>query len=416
MGINEERNVLQTGATNTVSDNKMTFKSNKKADCEEDVRESLRRLRLLSKIAFQANDIHACSIKINPDTQDNFQDSVVTMLYHWDSDEELSVRISWDNYISVFHPDSLPVFWENFLKIVREGEQEVKFEGLVKFPEFSRYLWRDYTFSVYERDEKGRPTVILTCSSDINARKSQELDMEELIANMEKADKMKSKYLADMSHEIRTPLNAITGFAEIMAFTEDDEERMGYYDIIKTNNQMLMQLINDILDLSKIEADVVKIEYESVDINDLLDSAYASTKLRMPPGVKLIMEKGMSECLFGTDPVRLLQLVTNLANNAIKHTKEGSITIGYESLPDDKLNFFVKDTGFGIPEEKQRQLFGRFAKVNDYAEGIGLGLAICQGLVTKMGGAMSVKSEHGVGSEFSFILPSHEVTKEPEEY
>lgn len=381
-------------------------------ESEEETREALRRLRLLSKMAFKANDIHACSLKINPDTKDDYRDTVVTMLYHWDSEEELSTLVTWDHYISVLDPESLPVFWENFYKLVRGEEQDVKFEAYVKFPEFSRYFWRDYTMSVYERDEQGRPTVILTCSSDIHVRKSHELNMEEIISNMERADKMKSKYLADMSHEIRTPLNAITGFAELMAFTEDDEERMSYYDIIKTNNQMLMQLINDILDLSKIEADVVKITYEPVDVNDLLDSAYASTRLRMPSGVKLIMEKGGNECVFGTDPVRLLQLITNLANNAIKHTKEGSITIGYKVLSDDMLEFYVKDTGFGIPEEKQKQLFGRFAKVNDYAEGIGLGLAICQGLIAKMGGTIGVKSEHGVGSEFIFTLPSHETTLE----
>ncbi|MDF9831279.1 ATP-binding protein [Parabacteroides sp. PF5-6] len=413
MENNEEKDILQSETKNTIMDNGNNPQGHKNhSGTEEDTKEALRRLRLLSKIAFKANDIHACSLKINPDTKDNYRDTIVTMLYHWDSEEELSTLVTWDHYISVLDPESLPVFWENFYKVVRGEEQEVKFEAFVKFPEFSRYFWRDYTMSIYERDDQGRPTVILTCSSDIHVRKSHELNMEEIISNMERADKMKSKYLADMSHEIRTPLNAITGFAELMAFTEDDEERMGYYDIIKTNNQMLMQLINDILDLSKIEADVVKITYEPVDVNDLLDSAYASTRLRMPPGVELIMEKGGKECMFGTDPVRLLQLITNLANNAIKHTKEGSITIGYKILPEDKLEFYVKDTGFGIPEEKQRQLFGRFAKVNDYAEGIGLGLAICQGLVAKMGGTIGVKSEHGVGSEFIFTLPSHETTLE----
>lgn len=378
---------------------------------DEDLRETLRILRLLSKMAFEASDIHACSLKINPDSNEDYRDTIVTMLYHWNSDEGLSTTIAWDHYISVVDSDSLPVFRENFHKIVRGEVQEVKFEALVKFPEFSRPFWRDYTMSVYERDEQGRPTVVLSCSSDIHVRKSHELNMEEIISNMERADKMKSKYLADMSHEIRTPLNAITGFAELMAFTEDDAERMAYYDIIKTNNQMLMQLINDILDLSKIEADVVKITYEPVNVNELLDSVYASTRLRMPPDVKLILEKGGIECVFGTDPIRLLQLITNLSNNAIKHTKEGSITIGYNVLPEDRLEFYVKDTGFGIPEEKQKQLFGRFAKVNDYAEGIGLGLAICQGLVSKMGGTIGVKSKHGAGSEFIFTLPSHAPTE-----
>lgn len=383
----------------------------KKIEPEEDIKKAFEKLLLLSRMAFEANDIHACSFAVNTDSVTNLQDTVVT-LYHWGTERYMESTVSWDHYISVIHPDFQVVFFNEFIKVVKGNSKEVKFDLLVKFPSYDQYLWREYTLSPYEWDEKGRPSVILACSSDVNARKIQKLDYEEVILKYEKADKMKSKYLADMSHEIRTPLNAITGFAELMAFTESNEERMTYYDIIKTNNQMLMQLINDILDLSKIEADVVKISYTMIDVNDLLDSAYASTRLRMPPGVALTMEKGLPECTFGADPVRLLQLITNLANNAIKHTDEGSITIGYTSLPDNKLRFYVRDTGFGIPEEKQRQLFGRFAKVNDYAEGIGLGLAICQGLVNKMGGSLAVESKEGVGSEFSFILPSHDPSEE----
>ncbi|MDH6342894.1 signal transduction histidine kinase [Parabacteroides sp. PFB2-12] len=408
MKCNEEQKLLQTDAIKGANSNPnwLTILSGE----NEDPKETLKRLRLLSRIAFKANDIHASLLKINPHTKD-YKDTEVTILYHWVEDAERPVLINWEHYISVFDEESCETFMANFLSVVKEGKQEVKFEAFVKFPEHARFVWREYIIYLYEKEEDGTTTV-LVCSSDIDARKSQELTMEELVDRMEKADRMKSKYLADMSHEIRTPLNAITGFAEIMAFTDSAEERMAYYDVIKTNNQMLMQLINDILDLSKIEADVVKISYENIDVNDLVDSAYASTRLRMPGGVELILEKEQKECLFGTDPVRLLQLITNLANNAIKHTRKGSITIGYKSLPDGQLCFYVKDTGLGIPEEKQKQLFGRFAKVNDYAEGIGLGLAICQGLVTKMGGKLEVDSTEGVGSTFSFTLPSHDPSSE----
>ena len=219
---------------------------------------------------------------------------------------------------------------------------------------------------------------------------------------------MKSKYLADMSHEIRTPLNAITGFSELMAFADTDEERMSYYEIIKSNNQLLMQLINDILDLSKIEADAIKISYAPIDLNEMMDNTYASIKLRMPKGVDLILEKGLEQCTFGTDQIRLLQLINNLANNAIKNTKQGSITMGYKDLGDGCLNFYVKDTGMGIAEDKLQSLFKRFVKINDYMEGIGLGLAICRSLVTKMGGSIQVESKLGEGSTFSFILPTHD--------
>ena len=224
----------------------------------------------------------------------------------------------------------------------------------------------------------------------------------------EAANLAKSEFLSRMSHEIRTPLNAITGFSEMMAFADTDEERMSYYEIIKANNQLLMQLINDILDLSKIEADAIKISYAPIDLNEMMDTTYASVKPRMPKDVKLILEKGLDSCTFGTDYIRLLQLVNNLVNNAIKNTKKGSITMGYKALEDGRLNFYVKDTGQGIAEEQLQNLFNRFVKVNDYVEGIGLGLAICKGLVTKMGGSIRVESQLGEGSTFSFILPSRE--------
>lgn len=168
-----------------------------------------------------------------------------------------------------------------------------------------------------------------------------------------------------------------------------------------------MQLINDILDLSKIEADAIKISYAPVDINELMDTIFASIRLRMSEGVKLILEKCDYESSFGTDSIRFLQLINNLANNAIKNTQEGSITIGYTCLQGGRLKFYVRDTGIGIAEDKLQTLFTRFVKLNDYVEGLGLGLAICQGLVAKMGGLISVESELGIGSTFSFILPSH---------
>lgn len=277
----------------------------------------------------------------------------------------------------------------------------------MKYPNSDDYTWRESYAHAYEHDEQGRPTVILACSTNIQLRKDQEMSLEDARLKAESADKMKSKYLADMSHEIRTPLNAITGFAELMAFADSDEERISYYEIIKMNNQLLMQLINDILDLSKIEADAIKITYAPVDINELIGTIYVSAKLRVPADVNLVLEKGADSCIFGTDNIRLLQLITNLINNAIKNTKSGSITMGYTCLPDDQLRFYVKDTGVGIAEEKLENLFGRFVKLNDYVEGIGLGLAICKGLVTKMGGSIQVESTLGQGSKFSFIIPSH---------
>lgn len=368
---------------------------------------TLRRTRILTKMALRISDIRTCSIFIDPDSTHNFKDSVVT-LNDWNTMSEDMIEVSWGQFISRAHPDDKEHYHNMFTRLCRGEISEARIEARMLFPGKKEYVWREVFATVYERDEKGRPSVILGCSTNIQERKNQELSLEEAKVKAEAADKMKSKYLADMSHEIRTPLNAITGFSELMAFADTDEERMSYYDVIKMNNQLLMQLINDILDISKIEADAIKITYEQLDVSELMDTIYASAKLRVPGGVKLVLEKGADHHMFGTDSMRLLQLINNLVNNAIKNTKEGSITMGYTIQPDNQLRFYVRDTGIGIDKEKLKDVFGRFVKINDYMEGIGLGLAICKGLVVKMGGSIHVTSELGVGSEFSFILPSHE--------
>lgn len=368
---------------------------------------TLRRTRILTKMALRISDIRTCSIFIDPDSTHNFKDSVVT-LNDWNTMSEDMIEVSWGQFISRAHPDDQEHYHNMFTRLCRGEISEARIEARMLFPGKKEYVWREVFATVYERDEKGRPSVILGCSTNIQERKNQELSLEEAKVKAEAADKMKSKYLADMSHEIRTPLNAITDFSELMAFADTDEERMSYYDVIKMNNQLLMQLINDILDISKIEADAIKITYEQLDVSELMDTIYASAKLRVPGGVKLILEKGADHHMFGTDSMRLLQLINNLVNNAIKNTKEGSITMGYTIQPDNQLRFYVRDTGIGIDKDKLKDVFGRFVKINDYMEGIGLGLAICKGLVVKMGGSIHVTSELGVGSEFSFILPSHE--------
>lgn len=371
------------------------------------VEDALKRTQTLTKIALQSNDIRTCSIFINPDSKNGYKDALV-QLNNWDDHPNDLIAIPGAKFATFIHPDDRETYWDLFDKMCTGKVTEIKVEVRVKYSGQDDYHWRESSAYVYERDAKGRPLIILGCSTNIQDRKDQEFSLEEAREKAEVADKMKSKYLADMSHEIRTPLNAITGFSELMAFADTDEERISYYEIIKTNNQLLMQLINDILDLSKIEADAIKISYAPIDLNEMMDTTYASVKLRMPQDVVLILEKGLNECTFGTDQIRLLQLINNLVNNAIKNTKQGNITMGYKALEDGRLNFYVKDTGLGIAEDKLQNLFKRFVKINDYVEGIGLGLAICNSLVTKMGGSIHVESKLGKGSTFSFVLPSHD--------
>lgn len=371
------------------------------------IEDALKRTRILTKMALRISDIRTCSIFVNPDSTREYMDSMVS-LNNWSTMAEDMIEVTWSQFMQRAHPDDIGNYQESFVRLCKGEIPETRSEIRMLFPGESDYVWREIFATIYERDKKGRPTIILGCSTNIQQRKDQETNLEEAKVKAEAADKMKSKYLADMSHEIRTPLTAITGFAELIAFADSEEERMAYYDVIKTNNQLLMQLINDILDISKIEAGAIKVTYEPVDVGELMDTIYASARLRVQEGVAMCLEKDADHYTFGTDSNRLQQLVNNLVNNAIKNTKQGSITMGFSCLPDGQLRFYVRDTGIGIAEEQLKGVFDRFVKINDYVEGIGLGLAICKGLVARMGGSIDVTSTLGEGSEFSFILPSHD--------
>ena len=189
-----------------------------------------------------------------------------------------------------------------------------------------------------------------------------------------------------------------------MAYTEDEEDRKRYIDIIKTNNELLLRLINDILDLSKIESDTIKINTDPVFIDQLMVEIYRITSMRMPDGVKLVVETPRYDLWLNTDKSRLLQIMNNLLNNAIRSTTEGQISFGYE-LESGYVKFYVKDTGVGIPEDKLESVFDRFVKLNTTQNGFGLGLTITKGLVKKMGGEVWATSQVGEGSTFYFTLP-----------
>jgi len=219
----------------------------------------------------------------------------------------------------------------------------------------------------------------------------------------EEADRLKSAFLANMNHEIRTPLNAIVGFSQVLIDEEDKESREQYAKIIQSNNVLLQRLINDVLDLSKIESNSMQLKYQNTELLPLMNEIYGATLLRMPADVKLDLNTE-DNLTFYTDPNRLTQVITNLLNNAIKHTEEGSICFGYHIYPEE-VHFFVKDSGEGIPEDKLNEIFSRFVQLKEMDKGVGLGLAICKGLVTQMGGSIKVESTLGKGSEFTVILP-----------
>lgn len=243
--------------------------------------------------------------------------------------------------------------------------------------------------------------------------KQREKELVEAKKNAEESNRLKSAFLADMSHEIRTPLNAIVGFSEVLMETDDPEEKKTCINIINSNNSLLLQLVGDILDLSKIEANTIDFKDEEFDLNTLFEEQRASFAMKVAKAEKpidIVFEKSYDNVFINSDRDRINQVLTNFLANALKFTDYGSITMGYEKIGDG-LRCYVKDTGCGIPSDKLDEVFERFVKLDTFKAGTGLGLSICKTIISKLGGTIGVDSVLGKGSTFWFILPSAIVTQ-----
>ena len=263
-------------------------------------------------------------------------------------------------------------------------------------------------------ESKDFSPILLNIEWDIT---DMELMRRELMVAKEKAetsDQLKSAFLANMSHEIRTPLNAIVGFSRIIAESDNTEERKSYYEIVEANNERLLQLINEILDLSKIEAGIVKFSIATVRLHPLCKEIHDAHVFRCPTGVELIFEPSDEEISIASDKNRIFQVISNLIGNAFKFTTKGSISYGYRR-EGENIVFHVTDTGTGIAPEKIGKVFERFVKANNFAQGTGLGLAICKTIIERLGGNISVTSELDKGTTFTFTLPANAAQEEDKE-
>lgn len=343
----------------------------------------------------------------------------------------LSCNVSHDLYVTeeeVTHDGNLIIVPTSacFAKICDEDRERVRdaFERLANgetqkmreeyrvgrqwLPSPQQNEWVEVRAAVDERDANGKPLSLIGTSMTVTQRKEMEEALVQAKVKAEEANTLKSSFLANISHEIRTPLNAIVGFSSLLVSAERgiSEEKQEYINIIENNNTLLLQLISDVLDLSKIEAGTMESDYAPIDVHGLFIELEDTFRLRnKKSGICICYHRRTTECVVKADRNRLVQVMMNLMNNAVKFTGEGSIEFGFDVREDGFLHFYVTDTGCGIPEERLEEIFGNFVKLNSFVQGTGLGLTIFRAIVERMGGKIGAVSRLGQGSTFWFTLP-----------
>ena len=305
------------------------------------------------------------------------------------------------------HPDDRNKIL-NFLDLVKRGEatsfnQEVRIRR-TSDDQQEAWNWVHVHVVVNSYHPEQELIELICVNYDITALKETELKLIEAKEKAETADRLKSAFLANLSHEIRTPLNAIVGFSSLLSETEDESERQQYAEIIQENNNLLLQLISDILDISKIEAGTLEFSLKQVNGAKLCREVVENLKGRTQPGVALVCDAEGCDYELSSDPYRLRQVLFNFVSNAIKFTSEGSIHVGCTATDERHLRFYVSDTGIGIQPADRQRIFDRFVKVNTFAQGTGLGLPICKSIIQQLGGEIGVESTPGQGSTFWFVL------------
>ena len=345
---------------------------------------------------------------------------VLTWIYNPDTQMSVSVdececrteQINWvelSNNVSKNYRDQVIDLFDKMNK----HEMEI-FSMQVKFDH--TYVNDEPTYYKIEgtpvRDDNGKIAYYLGLSINITELINIQHNLQHEKEEAQKADKLKSAFLANVSHEIRTPLNSIIGFSDLLQYTTDEEDKKQFIDIIKTNNERLLKIIDDVLDLSKIESGTMKFIIEPVDIESIFNESYeVFSHQQASSKVKIIYEKPYSCCIIDSDRVRITQVLTNFMTNAVKYTKEGHIRMGYECI-DGGIKIFVEDTGQGIPRDQKDSVFERFEKLNSFVQGTGLGLSICKDISKIFNGRIGVESDKDKGSTFWMWVPGEcKITK-----
>ena len=373
----------------------------------------------MQNYVFIMNDIsreYEYSVKLKESTQLAYQAIQASGLVHWRYDNRVhrfssyndpvtnfdsSVWLTPEEYLGTVHPDDRPGIMD-YLRRMDDGA-DFSDEAPMRVKTAYDDEWQDCVvtgISYLKDDETGKVLLYTGFRRNVTSWKKMVNELSDAKERAERSDKLKSAFLANISHEIRTPLNAIIGFSNLLTNTDKKEEIAEYQRIIVTNSDLLLRLINDILDLSKIEAGFMDRKLSEFDLSAYFDELYGSVRQAMAnPSVELICDNPYEYCLVRMDANRLAQLVLNYATNAIKCTYRGEIRMGYRRQGEG-IYFYVSDTGIGIPDKDKSRLYHRFEKLNEFTQGTGLGLAICKVVTESAGGQVGFESEEGVGSTF----------------
>lgn len=276
----------------------------------------------------------------------------------------------------------------------------------VMIPNSDKTYWEESYAIISERDITGKPIRVVGTSQRIDEQKNMELALKEALSKAEESDRLKSAFIANMSHEIRTPLNAIIGFTSILPDIDGKEERQEIINLIQENNQKLLHIIDDVMNISKIEAGKEQLQMMTFDVNVILDEVANKYKPKLKPDVTLTTQFAAAEQNITSDLTRVLESMEHLVSNAVKFTDKGSITIGYDPVENNRIHLWVKDTGKGIAPENQERVFERFFKVDEFIPGAGLGLSVCRTMAFSLGGMVGVESKLGEGSTFWIEIPT----------